>query len=55
MKKIVLLSMLLLLCACGKVFVAGDLSEKRKKLYEMGYEQDYCEKNPDRCVKGVQW
>lgn len=54
MKKAILFSLLILLAGC-KCFVAGNLSEKRKHVYEVGNEQDYCEKNPDRCIKGVPW
>ena len=46
--------MLILLTAC-KGFVAGELSEERKRLYEAGNEADYCEKNPNKCMKGVPW
>ncbi len=54
MKKIALFSLLMLLCAC-KGIVVGDLSEKRSRLYEVGNEKDYCDKNPDKCIKGVKW
>ncbi len=54
MKKLILLSIILLVTAC-KGIVAGEMSEKRKRLYEIGNEENYCDKNPDRCIKGVAW
>lgn len=54
MKKFVILALLLAVCAC-KGIVAGDLSEKRSRLYEVGNEEDYCIKNPKRCINGVPW
>ena len=54
MKKVILFSLLLVLVSC-KCFVAGEMSEERKRLYELGNEKDYCEKNPNRCIKGVPW
>lgn len=54
MKKCILFMLLILLCAC-KGIVAGEMSESRKRLYEIGNEEDYCDKNPDRCIKGVKW
>ncbi|MBQ8870543.1 MAG: hypothetical protein IJ019_04115 [Alphaproteobacteria bacterium] len=54
MKKFILFSLLLMLCAC-KGIVAGDLSEKRSRLYEVGNEDDYCKNNPKRCINGVPW
>ena len=54
MKHFVLFSLLLMLCACQGI-VAGDLSEKRSRLYEVGNETDYCEKNPHKCVNGIPW
>jgi hypothetical protein len=54
MKKVVLFSLLLLLCAC-KTIEAGKLTEKRSHLYEVGNEEDYCDKNPEKCIKGIPW
>lgn len=54
MKKSVLFLLLMLLCSC-KCIVAGDLSENRKRMHEMGNEEEYCIQNPDKCVKGVKW
>ena len=53
MKKAGLMILLLLLSAC--VVEVGNFPEKRIKLHEMGYDENYCERNPDRCVEGVPW
>ncbi len=39
----------------GGCVVAGDFPEDRNKLHEMGRDSTYCDKNPDRCVKGIPW
>lgn len=52
MKKFIMLVMVLVLSGC---FTAGDFPEKRLKLHEMGHEDDYCQRNPDRCINGVPW
>lgn len=52
MKYLIAFFCVCLLTACVEV---GNFSEKRIKLHEMGYGNDYCEKNPDRCVEGVPW
>ncbi len=52
MKKFIMLVMVLILSGC---FTAGDFPEKRERLHNMGHEDDYCQKNPDRCINGVQW
>ncbi len=51
MKKIALF-LLLFLSGC---VVAGDFPEDRNRLHSLGQDEGYCEKNPDRCVKGVPW
>ncbi len=53
MKKISILCLGLLLASC--VVEVGDFSDKRLKLHEMGYPEDYCEQKPERCVEGVPW
>ena len=45
---------LFLLSAC-KVFVAGEISPERKRLYERNNNQEYCDKNPERCVNNIPW
>lgn len=52
MKKCLLLLAILILASCVEV---GKFPEKRVKLHNMGNEDGYCEKNPSRCVEGVQW
>ena len=54
MKKLILLSLLAVLVSC-KCFVAGEMSEERKRIYELGNEKDYCKKNPTRCINDVPW
>ncbi len=51
MKKFILL-FLLFLIGC---VVAGDFSEDRNRLHELGRDEAYCQKNPDRCVNGIPW
>lgn len=52
MKKFVVLLLLLGVAACVE---AGAFSEKRNRLHQLGQEEDYCQRNPDRCVDGVAW
>ena len=54
MKKTILFLLLVILAGC-KCFVAGEISEERKRIYELGREADYCQKNPSRCINGVPW
>ena len=53
MKQTMIMFLLLLLSAC--VVEVGNFPDKRIKLHEMGYPDNYCEQNPDRCVQGVPW
>lgn len=52
MKKLILMLAVLAVAGC---VVVGEFPKNREKLHEMGHEQDYCQKNPDRCVEGVAW
>lgn len=52
MKKIMIVFLLFLICGCVE---AGAFSEKRNRLHQLGQEDNYCEKNPDRCIDGVAW
>ena len=54
MKEFVIIALLLMISAC-KSIVIGELSEKRSHLYEVGNEEDYCNKNPKRCINGIPW
>lgn len=51
MKKIILLAVLLL-NAC---VVAGEFPENRNRLHSLGQDEEYCQKNPDKCVNNVPW
>lgn len=51
MKKVILL-FVLFLTGC---VVAGEFPEHRNRLHDMGHNEDYCAKNPDRCIDGVPW
>jgi len=53
MKKMSILFLGLLLASCA--VEVGNFPDKRLKLHEMGYPEDYCEQKPDRCVEGVAW
>jgi hypothetical protein len=50
MKKILLLSILIILSGCIQV---GEFSPQSHELYEAGKPD--CEKNPERCYKGIPW
>lgn len=50
MKKVLLLLVLIILSGCVKV---GEFSPQSHDLYEMGKPD--CEKNPEKCHKGVPW
>ena len=52
MKKVLLLIALILLNSC---VIVGNFSEDREKLHQMGKEDDYCQRKPDRCYLGTPW
>lgn len=52
MRKFLLLIMILTIAGCVTV---GKFPEKRNRLHEIGQEEDYCQKYPDRCIDGVAW
>ena len=52
MKQVLLLVALLLISSCS-VFVAGQLREERKELYQYNNNRAYCEKNPDKCINNI--
>lgn len=53
MRKLGICLCLLLLSGCVKV---GEFPANREKLHNMGGQsEDYCQKNPNRCVDGVVW
>lgn len=56
MTKIICLCLVLAdaLSACSG-YVAGDISKERKRLYEYNNNQEYCDKNPNRCVNNIPW
>jgi len=54
MRSLVVLVILLAVSACN-VFVAGDIDERRKRLYERNNNQEYCDKNPKMCVNNIPW
>lgn len=49
---LLLSSLILTACNC---FVAGDIRPERKALYEYNNNEEFCKKNPDRCVNGIPW
>ena len=55
MTRTIFLCLLLTLLASCKGFVAGDISKERKHLYEYNNNQEYCDKNPNRCVNNSPW
>lgn len=54
MRMFVLLALLFAVSACT-LFVAGDVDERRKRLYEHNNNQEYCDENPERCVNNIPW
>lgn len=52
MKKVFLFLMMIILNAC---VVSGDFTERRNRLHELGRDDAYCQKNPDKCVDGIPW
>lgn len=55
MKKILCLCLILCSVSACSGFVAGDIREERKRLYEYNNNQEYCDKNPNRCVNNIPW
>lgn len=52
MRTFILFTLLFFVSACT-VFVAGDVEERRKRVYERNNSQEYCEQKPEMCVNGV--
>lgn len=52
--RVCLLLLFMLLSACT-VFEAGKVRPERKHLYEYNNNEEFCKKNPDRCVNGIPW
>lgn len=52
MRTLVLFVLLFFVAACT-MFVAGNIDERRKRVYERNNSQEYCEQNPEMCVNGV--
>ncbi len=52
MKKVFLLFVITMLGAC---VVSGDFPENRNRLHELGRDDVYCQKNPDKCIDGIPW
>ena len=51
----VLLFMILCLTASCTLIEVGKVSEERKHLYDYNNNDEYCQKNPDRCVNNIPW
>ncbi|MBP5352660.1 MAG: hypothetical protein J6Y91_02710 [Alphaproteobacteria bacterium] len=49
-----LLSLIMLIASCTAVEV-GKVSPERKHLYDYNNNDEYCQKNPDRCVNNIPW
>ena len=50
MKKVLIVSILFLLCGC---FEVGEFTPERHAQYELGNPD--CKKTPERCIEGVAW
>ena len=56
MKKILVLMMLILISGCAEhAFEAGYVKKERKELYDYNNNDEYCQKNPNRCINNVPW
>ncbi len=55
MTRTILLCLLLMFLTACQGFVAGDISKERKHLYEYNNNEEYCQKNPNRCVNNIPW
>ncbi len=55
MKLVLILSFTAIFLSACNGFVAGNISKERKHLYEYNNNQEYCEKNPNRCVNNIPW
>ncbi len=51
MKKLVLFICFFFLFGC----TVGNFKENRVRLHEKNNNEEYCQKNPDRCIHGVPW
>ena len=55
MKLVLILSFTAIFLSACNGFVAGNISKERQHLYEYNNNQEYCEKNPNRCVNNIPW
>lgn len=51
----VLVLMILCLTASCTLGEVGKVSKERKHLYDYNNNEEYCQKNPNRCVNNIPW
>ena len=54
MRMVILLMAMFMVVSCTLVEV-GKISDERKHLYDHNNNEEYCQKNPDRCVNNIPW
>ena len=54
MRIYVLLLMALVLASCS-VFQAGKVNDRREELYKHNNNNEFCEKNPTKCINNIPW
>lgn len=55
MRTVLFCIMTMWMTASCTVIEVGKVSEERKHLYEYNNNDEYCQKNPDRCINNVPW
>jgi len=60
MRKFILIFLMAIIvagCASSNnsVFEAGKLKKERKELYDYNNNDEFCRKNPNRCVNNIPW
>lgn len=53
MKRFLLFLVMIILASCSVEI--GKVTPERKQLYDHNNNQEFCEKNPDKCVNGIPW
>ena len=47
--------LLMFLISSCTIVEAGKVREERQRLYDYNNDEEYCNKNPSRCVNGIPW
>lgn len=54
MKILYILLAILSISSCT-IFEAGKVRKERQRLYDYNNNEEYCQKNPNRCINNIPW